>query len=170
MTDGNRAFLRDALGIRTDIDLRRNDECVGMDGSPLGKDVERIHVSSGQYEYMSRSNSRASFEKVFRVFLDERNYPIDFHCAGGQDRTGSLAFILNGLLGVAEDDLLKDWESTVFWNPRTGFSHEKRMDRLMAVFDAYPGATVNDRIAAYVKSVGFTDADIARFRELMLEK
>ena len=32
-----------------------------------------------------------------------------------------------------------------------------------------PGVTLNDRIAAYVRACGFTDADIARFRGLMLE-
>ena len=39
----------------------------------------------------------------------------------------------------------------------------------MKVFDAFPGATIHERVAAYVKSVGFTDADIEKFRELMLE-
>ena len=169
VTERNRKLLRETLGIRTDIDLRRNDECVGMDGSPLGADVTRVHVSSGQYEYMARSNSKAAFAKVFRVFLDEKNYPIGFHCAGGQDRTGAVAFILNGLLGVDEDELYKDWEATVFWNPRVAFCHEQRFDKLVAVFADFPGKTLNERIVAYVKSLGFTDADIARFRELMLE-
>ena len=35
--------------------------------------------------------------------------------------------------------------------------------------DRYPGETLNDRIESYVKSTGFTDADIARLRALLLE-
>lgn len=45
-----------------------------------------------------------------RVFANPDNYPIIFHCRGGADRTGSLAFILNALQGVSEADLIKDYE------------------------------------------------------------
>lgn len=41
--------------------------------------------------------------------------------------------------------------------------------KLGKVFDAFPGANIHEKIAAYVKSAGFTDADIERFRALMLE-
>ena len=43
------------------------------------------------------------------MFLDPANYPIDFHCIAGQDRTGAVAFILNALLGVEEEELYLDW-------------------------------------------------------------
>ena len=165
----NRDLLLKKFAIRTDIDLRRSDECFGMTMSPLGETVKRHHISSGAYEYMARANAREAFAKVFRLFLDEGNYPINFHCAGGQDRTGAVAFILNALLGVDEEELIKDWESSAFWNPRVGFSHKERFDKLVAVFDVYKGNTINERVEAYVKSLGFIDADIKRFRDLMLE-
>ena len=37
-----------------------------------------------------------------------------FHCAGGADRTGTLAFLIEALLGVSESDLSKDYELTSF--------------------------------------------------------
>ena len=39
----------------------------------------------------------------------------------------------------------------------------------MKVFDELSGATIHEKVAAYVKSVGFTDADIEKFRSIMLE-
>jgi protein-tyrosine phosphatase len=35
-----------------------------------------------------------------------------FHCAAGKDRTGIVAAVLLGLLGVADDDILDDYEMT----------------------------------------------------------
>ena len=103
LTDKSRAYAKDVLGIRTDLDLRSDKECFGMTGSPLGPEVKWIKISSSAYSGMAKDSGKSAFTQVFRVFLDEKNYPIDFHCIAGADRTGSLAFILNGLLGVDEE-------------------------------------------------------------------
>ena len=168
LTDKTRAYMRDTLGIRTDIDLRTDRECYGMKGSPLGEGVKWVHVSSSCYGGMAGVEGKKAFAEVFRVFLDKANYPIDFHCIAGADRTGALAFILNGLLGVEEEELWKDWEVTAFQKSKLDFVHKTRFEKLVAVFDAYPGVTINERIVAYVKGCGFTDADIAAFRGIML--
>ena len=119
---------------------------------------------------MQRDGGKAAFKKVFEIFLDEKNYPIDFHCISGQDRTGSVAFILNGLLGVAEDELYMDWEATGFWNKKTEFRHSERFDRLVNGFkDNVPGATIHEKIENYVLSLGFTKDDIEKFRSIMLK-
>ena len=169
--DDNRDFLLNTLGIKSDIDLRSDNECFGMTGSPLGPTVTWFHYSSGAYGAMQGGYGRDAFTKVFKVFLDEKNYPIDFHCIAGQDRTGAVAFILNGLLGVDEEELYRDWESTGFWNSNVWFSHGKLFNNLVKGFnDKFPeGKTINDKIELYVKSLGFTDADIAKFRSIMLE-
>ena len=157
------------LGIRTDVDLRSDGEVYGMEGSPLGPTVAWVNVSSSAYAGMQDRHGREAFAKVFRVFLDPANYPIDFHCIAGQDRTGAVAFILNALLGVDEEELWLDWEATAFHNRSTYFNHEKLFDKLVAGFDRWPGDTINERVEAYVLDLGFTPGDIAKFRETMLE-
>ena len=169
LTDATRAYMTKVLGIRTDVDLRSAAECFGMTGSPLGPDVSWVRVPSSAYGGMAGEIGKKAFAKVFRVFLDAKNYPIDFHCIAGADRTGAVGFILNGLLGVAEDELYKDWETTGFHNRSVDFNHASRFDKLVAVFNKYPGGTVQARVEAYVKELGFTDADIAAFRAIMLE-
>ena len=170
LTDVTRAYMTKVLGIRTDIDLRSDAECFGMTGSPLGDSVAWAHFSSCAYGDMAGEWGKKQFANVFRVFLDRKNYPIDFHCIAGADRTGSVGFILNALLGVAEDDLYRDWETTGFYTANADFGHVTRFDKLVKVFAKYPGATVNERVEAYVKELGFTDADIATFRGIMLEE
>ena len=157
------------LGIRTDLDLRSDRECFGMTGSPFGPEVTWLHVSSSAYGGIQKESGKKAFAKVFRAFLDADRYPIVFHCIAGADRTGSLAFVLEALLGMDEDELYKDWEVTGFQKSKLDFRHETRFDKLVKGFDIYPGATIHERVVAFVKSCGFTDADIARFRELVLE-
>ena len=167
--EGRKIFL-DRYGVKSDIDLRTNRECWGMTGSPLGERVKWFHLPSGSYAGMHTDRGRAAFAKDFRVFLDEKNYPIVFHCIAGQDRTGSLAFILNGLLGVAEEELYLDWEVTGFWNPSAKFCHVQRFDKLITGFRKLPGKNLNEQIESYVLSCGFTRNDIKHFRSIMLEK
>ena len=163
-------YLGEVLGIRSEIDLRSDNECYGMTGSPIGPSVKWFHYSSSAYASMQKERGREAFKKVFSVFLDEKNYPIVFHCISGQDRTGSVAFILNGLLGVSEEELYLDWETTGFWNPHTTFCHERCFDRLVDGFnEKVKGANLHEKIENYVLSLGFTKADIEKFRTLMLE-
>ena len=166
----NGEYIRARFGIKSDIDLRSDGECWGMEGSPLGPTVTWYHYSSSAYGGMQSSFGRTQFTKVFKVFLDEKNYPIDFHCIAGQDRTGAVAFILEGLLGVDEDVLYLDWETTGFWNRGNSFCHERLFDGLVRGFNkSYPGKSLAEACEAYVLSLGFTADDIAKFRKIMIE-
>lgn len=165
------AYVRERFGFRTDLDLRSEEECFGMTGSPLGPTVKWVHIPSSCYGGMASPKGREAFRKVFEVFLDEQNYPIDFHCISGADRTGAVAYILGALLGYRDEDLWLDWETTAFWNAndRKPLAHGSRgFFNLVKVFEAYPGANTTERVEGYVKSLGFTDEDIARFRRIML--
>lgn len=170
VTDAGRRQMLDELGVRTEIDLRTDEETAGMDGSPLGPRCRWAHISSNAYAGMKTRQGREAFAAAFRLFLDPGNYAIDFHCIAGQDRTGTLSFILLALLGVGEEDLYRDWEATAFWNRSTHFRHANAFDHLVEFFGTFEGTTLNDRVEAYVKSCGFTEEEIARFRELMLEE
>lgn len=165
-----RALFLGKYGVKSDIDLRSDNECWGMTGSPLGKEVTWFHISSASYGGMATPFGREAFTQVFKVFLDEKNYPIIFHCIAGQDRTGAVAFIISALLGVPEEQLYLDWETTGFWNPNEKFNHERLFNKLVKVFEAYPGKTINEKVEAYVLSLGFTQADIGKLRTIMLEK
>ena len=169
LNEEGRRYLLDVFGLRTEIDLRSDRECWGMTGSPVGDSVRWVHIPSGAYAGMRSDFAKLAFAKVFRVFTDRRNYGIDFHCIAGQDRTGAVAFLLLGLLGVEEEELYRDWEATGFWNPSAGFCHARCFDKLVEFINTHEGATLNDRIYAYVKSCGITDEEIESFREIMLE-
>lgn len=72
------------------------------------KEVEEVHSFD--------SFSIPNIKKAFGLLANQENYPIYFHCVSGADRTGTLAYLINGLLGVSYEDLIKDFELTSFSN------------------------------------------------------
>lgn len=170
-TEGERKEFLARFGIRTDIDLRTDAECYGMTGSPLGPEVRWVHVSYAGYANTINADSwgKKAHAAVFREFLDPANYPIVFHCIGGADRTGTVAYLLNGLLGVEEDELYKDYEVTGFQGGITDPQHRKWLEELAAAIRKLPGKTIAEKLENYHLSLGFTKAEIEKFRSIMLE-
>ena len=166
---GKKILLKD-LGIRTDLDFRALDEksrgaCVTQ--SALGPDVRLVDAVIRPY--MKMYDQTNEYAAVMRLFADEKNYPVYMHCWGGADRTGTVAFILEGLCGASETDLAIDYELTSF----AIFGLRTRMNRgtanfadIVARIKTYPGATLADKFAAYVRNtLGLTDAEIAAIRK-----
>ncbi len=106
--------FREVYGIKTQLDLRRGNSD-GDNGNQSTSDFGGAYVKAGlnQYDYIfTDSYSREALGKIFSVLADESNYPIYFHCNAGADRTGTLSFLINGLLGVSYEDLTRDFELT----------------------------------------------------------
>ena len=86
-----------------------------------------------------KSAMRAIMEKV--VFEHDS---IFFHCTIGTDRTGTMAYFLEGLLGVSEEDRLRDYEMTYFFGltNRTRFhdsvSWSGTNPRFYSMYRSYP--------------------------------
>ena len=167
------AYLAGTLGIKTDLDLRGPREVAALAASPLGAGVRFVNVSSECYKGIFTDNGRKAMAECFRLFCDRANYPVYFHCIAGADRTGSLAYVLNGLLGVAKEDLERDWEAT-FYPRLTGVENPDywrsacHFDRGFAKYGK-DGDTLQERIRLYLLDCGITEEEIAAFRGIMAE-
>ena len=169
-TDAEVARILKTYGIRSDIDLRSDDECYGMTGSPLGPSVTWFHYSYSAYSGAFTTNGMAVTKKVFDVFMDDNNYPIVFHCIGGADRTGTVAMLLEALLGVPEEELWRDYLTTGFVGVVSDAIHKKRFGDAMKKLKEFPGETLADKAEAYFLKLGSTKDDVQRLRERLLEK
>ncbi len=104
------------LGIKTEVDIRatRNNpnppQISGMNYKFFSTEAQYDRIfSSGSAEEV-----KANYKEIFKILSDKSNYPIYTHCSAGADRTGTFAFITNGLLGVSYEDLTRDFELTSF--------------------------------------------------------
>ena len=169
-TDEEVARILKVYGIRSDIDLRSDDECYGMTGSPLGPTVTWFHISYSAYSGAFSEKGMAINKKVFDVFMDDKNYPLIFHCIGGADRTGTVAMLLEALLGVPEDELWRDYLTTGFVGGVSDAKHQQWFGSALKKLKEYPGATLADKAEAYFLKLGFTKDDVSRLRERLLER
>ena len=162
--------LREDFHIRTDMELRSHAETVGMVSSVLGDDVRWVAVPFAAYDFIDNLvRGREPFAELFRHLTKAENFPVLMHCSGGRDRTGTMVFMLNGLLGVSEDDLCKDWEASVFSLGTAGNFTSERIQRLLDYLKTLPGATLKERVESYVRGCGITNEEVAAFRAVMLE-
>ena len=169
-------YFTQTLGIRTDHDLRSKAETADLAESPLGPGVKFILRSSPCYRGIFGKDGKKTMAENVRVFCDKANYPIYFHCIGGADRTGSLAYVLLGTLGVSQHDIETDWESTFYPNIPDDL-HEKEPDfwcRESHLTDGIAkygdeGDSWQRRCELYLLDCGVTQEEIARLREILLE-
>ena len=95
-----------------------------------------------------------------------------FHCQGGCDRTGTLSFLLLGLLGVSESDLAREYELSSFSALGAGRVRNSTVygySAMVTALKAYAGNTLEEKFADFATTgCGVSSDTISSFRSLML--
>ena len=167
----DKAVLHDLLGIQHELDLRYSNE-LERDYSLIGRDVDWTHIDGAWYSISDKAKCRAMLECVFDCVLND--IPLHFHCAGGADRTGTLAMFLEALLGVSQSDIDKDYELTSFFSGVATDAQARRRNEsewqgLITAFSDYPGNTIRDKVFAWVITLGIPAATVNAFRAAMID-
>lgn len=179
--EGKKTML-EQLGIKSQIDLRRTDNnevgYLPLAGNlgPLGEGVDYVQMPM-QWEIGSENDSnnlvsanKDMVKKFFVYMADESHYPMIFHCNIGTDRTGALAYLINGLLGVTEEGLHRDYMLSNLGNITGARSITKITDTYGKMLDEYNGATLSEKIQNYlITEVGVTQAQIDTIKGLLIE-
>lgn len=168
----DRAVLVEELGVRHDLNLRGASEAT-WDVSPLGDDVYFTKADAYNW-YTAKVNDawRVNLRCVFDAVT--HGEPVFFHCAAGADRTGTLACVLEGLLGVSQSDIDKDYELTCFYSGAGTDNQARRRNEaewtgLINDINAYDGDTFRDKCATFAAQLGFTASEINAYRRAMID-
>ena len=169
LSENGRRTMHDVFGIKTDVDLRG--EAIGFTmSSPIGDDVRLVQLRMCAYEEYIKEENFHNLVKVFEVLSDENNYPVYFHCWGGADRTGCLAFTVEAILGLSEEQLMKNFELTCL----SGMGNVKNRDdddfAAMIRTLKQKGNTWRERMTCFLVECGVPMENIDKVREIMLEK
>ena len=175
----DRAVLVGELGIQHDLDLRGregggSDDEPEMTESPLGSDV--WYTRTQQYAWYALTPV-ATWQTYLRCVIDAVTHrePVYFHCTAGADRTGTLACVLEGLLGLSQSDIDKDYELTTFYSGSGSDAIARRRNEpdwkgLINAVNAVSGETFRDKCVHFaVGTCGMTMADINAFRAAMID-
>ena len=174
----DRAVLVGEMGIQHDLDLRGREgggsgDEPEMTESPLGKDV--WYTRTQQYAWYALTPVE-TWQAYFRCVIDAVTHrePVYFHCTAGADRTGTLACMLEGLLGLSQSDIDKDYELTTFYSGSGSDANARRRNEsdwkgLINAINAVSGETFRDKCVHFaVGTCGITMADINAFRAAMI--
>ena len=178
LSAADRAVLVGELGVQHDLDLRGREgggsgDEPEMTESPLGSDV--WYTRTQQYAWYALTPV-ATWQAYLRCVIDAVTHrePVYFHCTAGADRTGTLACVLEGLLGMSQSNIDKDYELTTFYSGSGSDATARRRNEsdwkgLINAINAVSGDTFRDKCVHFaVGTCGMSLADINAYRAAMI--
>ena len=172
-------FWQNRIGLKTEIDFRSSSE--HSSSSPL----ESLGASYLKYNiayYTAYAPSETSsgggknYLNTLKAILNAAKRPVYFHCAYGRDRTGTIASLVLAILGVSEEDILKDYHASTI---RSGSVYKDGLAQPAYYFNSfadfrsgirknYPADTFAGSVEKYFIALGITKEEIEAFRTDML--
>lgn len=179
ITEEGKYVMLAELGIKTDLDVR-GDSGSPLTSSPLGADVNYIETKGPYYvgNYGAGIDMVGEYQEALareiRTFANPDNFPVYVHCSLGRDRTGTLCFLINALLGVSKLDIYRDYELSLMSrvrgdNPK--YMVDSAFTALYNYIDRYQrNKTLQENAEAFMLSIGITEAEIEAIKTNMLEE
>lgn len=164
------------VGIRTELQLLPKSESRHT-YSAWGID---FFANPEQTNFVAYSLSEKSLWKFYlRVIFNSVSHsnPLYFHCGIGADRTGTIAVMLEALLGVSQSDIDKDYELTNFYVRDSSFPRRRNADmykNYIAEIKNFPLVggltdTFANHAISFAASLGFTADEINAYRNACID-
>ena len=173
ITQESKAFVLEKLGVKTDFDLRGHDETGDPDKyvCPLGDDVQWLNLAMRGYAGAFSPKGRSVTRKIFKALARPEIYPIYLHCRGGADRTGTVIFLLQEILGVSDSDAFTDFELTTFSPSGIRYIRRDHFQRTLLELSRYGSESepLSIKCERYLLDIGVTPEEIAAIRATLLE-
>ena len=166
MNAKGRHDFKDNLNVRAELDLRSESR---RKNSALGEDADflLLPTDAGTKE-MTKSDP--TFPKELRWIIErmKEGKSVDWHCALGCDRCGAVSFLIEGLLGMCEIDLCRDFELSSF---KAGYNRPR--SHVASMLKLIKGYAPNESLAKcfyeYWKSKGMKDEELQFFINFMID-
>ena len=172
-----------SLKLKSEIDLRKDDEKGEgyTDKSYLNLNYLKAPLYYGGQNILTYKNSTynnpETIKGIFDFLANESNYPVNFHCVRGTDRTGCLAFLIKGLLGIEEEQLYRDYLFSNFYNIGSAVKLENILhptnpsaaSKYVNVLKLAEGDTLAEKIYNYLSSekVGVSTENLDKIINLL---
>ena len=165
LDENGKSVMLTQLNIKTDMDLRTDTEITG-NANVLGGNVQHTYYNMVMYSDVFRDENAEVVRKVFADLANPAQYPAYLHCTYGQDRTGTVCYLLGALLGVDEADLMKDYRLSGLHH---GYVAPEDMSAFVRRIKELPAVTLQEKVEGYLLDVGVTEQQINSIRTIFLE-
>ena len=132
------------LGIKVIFDLRESSSY--RKSLKKMSSFEKLGSDTGYWLGSKVSGTRKSVSEIMKQIVENKG--VVFHCAHGRDRTGTVAYLLEGILGVPYETRLDDFELSYLSEP-DGTKTTRKADSLKHVYNRikkYSGSNDQEKI------------------------
>lgn len=157
----------DNLNVRAELDLRSESK---LNYSKLGKDKDFLLLHHGAYISGLQKRSQVYVTDLRWIIARlKEGKSVDWHCAIGCDRCGTVSFLIEGLLGMSEIDICRDYELSTL---SLGKKNKRTRSSLKSMFNYIRGFGPGNDLAQcfynYWLSLGMREGELNYFLEKML--
>lgn len=174
-----KVYMKETLRIKTDIDLRNPETGEAKGYTPLGEGVAYFNRLGPWYvvgsDGIKEGNKRGNLLEILRVLTDKANYPLDFHCQVGRDRTGTVGAILAGLAGATKKAFYEDYLISFYAEccHSGGYTASGMANNIIQLYDflsSYkdPALGLSANTQAFLLDLGLTAAQVGTLKEILL--
>lgn len=157
LTNPGLVDMLNMFGIKTDMDLRAQ---TILSKDALGTRVEHKYYDMVMYDDIFTDHGKEKVRMVFSDLSNPDHYPIYLHCTYGRDRTGTVCYLLEALLGVSRGDCLKDYGLS-----NVDIAYIQIVENGLK---AYEGDTLKEQTESYLLSCGVSEYQINSIRNIFL--
>ena len=200
LSEKDKKYLLD-YGVKTVIDLRTTNELI-EEPNQLAKEptIDYYHINltgkkrQGESLVALRENGvepqdllkenylvilkdSEHIKAVFDIFLKADNGTTIFHCSAGKDRTGLIAMLILGLAGVAKQDIISNYETSLT-NIIDNYSDNTRANQAH-VLSSNPENILKSinyilkeygSFKSYFKWIGYSEEEISELKNKIIQK
>lgn len=158
------------LGIGAELDLRQDVDIqdFNISTSAFGTNVPYLYVNQSMFGDDALKGDTAKYRAAFHFIITNlrAGRAVNFHCIWGADRTGAMAFLLEGLCGVKNDQMYKDYELTTYSN--AGLRKKDGLDSKFSYINTIVGSTIQYKFFNYWRNVvNVPEGDLLDFITIM---